>query len=609
MHRLRRALVVSLAIFASAAPLGAAPGDPVGDDFQVNTYTTESQTDPVVAADGAGGFVVAWESGPTTGTDQSSSGIWARRFDATGVPRGDEFQVNTYTTGEQSFPTVIRDGTGFTVLWNSAGSDGTDHIGTSIQAQRYDANGPLGGQFQVNSYTTGYQTFPVATPLNPDGFVVVWRSTASGGTDTSEESVQAHLFDAAWTPTGSEFQVNSYTSLTQDYPAVAALDGGGFVVVWNSQGANGDNSARSVHGQRYNAAGGALGGQFQVNTYTTQDQAFPGVGSDGAGGFVVVWFSDGSAGTDTSGSSLQARRYDGVGTPQGPEFQVNTYTTGNQFGYSLGPDGAGALIIVWESNASPGDDTDGDSVQGRRFAANGDPLGDQFQVNTYTTDGQNFTGVAPDGAGGFVVVWRSERDPSGHHEIRARRFEGTPIPTTTSSTTTPTASTTSTTVRPGESVDGRTLQLTGKPGRPEKSKLALAAKDGDLTLGRGNQSDDDPVVNGGRLTIASATGGFDATHDLAGSWKYVGKAGQNRGYKWKSRTAPIRTVVVKPGKLAVGGQGASLGVDLDDDPNPVRIQLAIGAQTYCVEFGGDDRRFKANRLFRAKNAAAPATCP
>ena len=600
-----RPMLASLALLAIAARLDAAPGDPVGDDFQVNTYTTGGQTDPVVAADGAGGFVVAWESGPA-GNDLDSN-IRARRFDATGAPVGAEFQVNTYTTGEQSFPTVIRHGSGFVVLWNSGGSGGTDQDNHSIQAQRYDATGPLGGEFQVNTYTTDNQSFPVAAPLDAGGFVAAWRSTGSAGTDTSEESIQGQLFDATATPVGGQFQVNAYTSTDQIYPAVAGLDDGGFVVVWDSGGGIGtDTSARSVQGQRYDATGTPQGGQFQVNTYTTEFQAFPGVARDGAGGFMVVWFSDFSAGTDTAGSSLQARHYDGGGIP-GPEFQVNTYTTGNQFGYSLGSDGAGGLIIVWESTGSPGDDTSEDSVQGRRFAVNGDPLGDQFQLNTYTTDGQNFAGVAPDGAGGFVVVWRSEGDAiTTTNEIRARRFEGTLLATTSSTTA---SSTTTTTVRPGESLAGLKLQLTGKPGRPEKSKLALAAKDSGLTLGRGNQSDDDPVANGGRLTIASAAGDFDATHDLSGSWKYVGKAGQNRGYKWKSRTAAVRSVVVKPGKLAIAGQGASLGVDLDDDPNPVLIQLAFGAHTYCLEFGGEDRRFKLNRLFRATRAAAPAACP
>jgi hypothetical protein len=153
------------------------------------------------------------------------------------------------------------------------------------------------------------------------------------------------------------------------------------------------------------------------------------------------------------------------------------------------------------------------------------------------------------------------------------------------------------------------LTLATKPGRADKSKLSLLAKDAGLTLGRGNESADDPVVHGGTLTISSNAGGFGATHELVGGWKYIGKVGQGRGYKWKSRNAPIRTILVKAGKLVLAGQGAGLGFDLDGDPNPVRVVLGLGAHTYCLEFGGAAPKFKANRLYRAKRAPAPATCP
>ena len=79
------------------------------------------------------------------------------------VPVGSEFQVNSYTTGHQGPGRVATDSQGnFVVVWTSYGSSGTDTDLSSIQAQRYDASGtPEGGQFQVNSYTTYYQSEPV----------------------------------------------------------------------------------------------------------------------------------------------------------------------------------------------------------------------------------------------------------------------------------------------------------------------------------------------------------------------------------------------------------------------------------------------------------------
>jgi hypothetical protein len=649
----------------------AAPGDPLGPDFQVNTYTTGNEAvffNQAVAPDGIGGFVVVWRSAGSSGTDQSTFSIQGQRFDGVGLPVGGEFQVNSYTTGDQGQAAVAPIGSGnFVVVWRSSEGDGTDPIG-SVQGQRFDASGtPLGGQFQVNSYTSAGQDTPVAAPVGTaGGFVVVWRSDGSQ-TDTSGHSIQAQLFDGDAMPVGGEFQVNTYTTGAQDSPAILGLGDGGFVVVWSGYGNGSDTSDTSIQMRRFDLAGTPAGSESQVNTYTTDYQANPGIGADGSGGFVIAWDSGGSGGTDTDGASAQARRFDAAGAPLGGDFQVNTYTAGDQFGYSAAPDGAGGFVVVWASYGNTGNDPSSRSINGKRFDAAGAAVGDDFQVNSYTTGSQDSPTVVPDPAGGFVVAWESNgsagTDTIGL-SVQARRFEGgvtttttpgatststtlgttttttlgttttsttlgttstttpgattttttlgttsttTPGPATTTTTTPDPVTTTTTTLAPGQALPGRKLALTTKPGHPEKSKLALLAKDA-LTIGDGNDSADDPVVHGGTLTIASSAGGFATTHPLVGGWRYVGKVGEGRGYKWKSRTAPIRSVVVKSTKLAIAGQGAGLGFDLDDDPNPVRVVLAIGTQTYCLELGGE-ARFKAGKLFRAKGAPAPALCP
>jgi hypothetical protein len=64
-----------------------------------------------------------------------------------------------------------------------------------------------------------------------------------------------------------------------------------------------------------------------VNTYTTNVQVYADVATTSAGDFVVTWHSFGGPGTDTSGSSIMARRFDAGGNPLAAEFQVNTYTS------------------------------------------------------------------------------------------------------------------------------------------------------------------------------------------------------------------------------------------------------------------------------------------
>jgi hypothetical protein len=189
-------------------------------------------------------------------------------------------------------------------------------------------------------------------------------------------------------------------------------------------------------------------------------------------------------------------------------------------------------------------------------------------------------------------------------------FVGDFGPCSEGTTTTTLMGGTTTTTLPGASqpLTGKKIDLRTKQG--ETKKLLVISKDGAITLGRGNGSPDDPVEHGGRLTIASssAAGAFLQEFPLDGEWNYVKKAGDERGYKWKSKTSPIRKVLVKPGKvIKILGKGAGIGFDLDIDPDPVSGELRTGGHRWCGSFGGETK-LKADKRWRAKNAGAPGAC-
>ena len=420
-----------LTLVALQAARLAGQAAPAGPEFQVNTYTTYDQYGSAVASDAQGNFVVVWWSRGSMGTDTSDRSIQAQRVAANGVPLAGELQVNTYTTSIQFNPEVALDSLGnFVVVWASYGSSGTDSDEYSIQGQRYVASGaPLGGEFQVNSYTTRSQKWPAMAVDALGNFIVVWESNGASGTDTSSSSIQAQRYAANGAPLGGQFQVNTYTTGNQYRPAMALDAQSNFVVVWQSMGSSGtDTSERSIQAQLYDASGLPLGGEFQVNTYTTSFQVEPEVASDAQGNFVVVWWSNGASGTDMDLSSIQAQRYAANGAPLGGELQVNTYTTGGQARPAVASDAQGNFAIVWASNGSSGTDTDGFSILGQRFAANGAPLGDEFQVNTYTTSSQSRSTVTSNGQGDFVVAWDSRgssgTDTGSSFSIQAQRYDG-----------------------------------------------------------------------------------------------------------------------------------------------------------------------------------------
>jgi len=159
-------------------------------------------------------------------------------------------------------------------------------------------------------------------------------------------------------------------------------------------------------------------------------------------------------------------------------------------------------------------------------------------------------------------------------------------------------------------VTGKTLTLKDNK-NPGRQLLSAVSKDPTITLGGGNGSADDPIAHGGSLRIRSnAGGGFDHTFPLpASGWRLIGKPGQNRGYKFTSTTGVISTrALLKPGKLLKAGSRGALGDPLATNPAPVELVLRTGNRTYCMRFGGTPK-FKAGKLFTAKGAPAPSSCP
>jgi hypothetical protein len=380
----------------------------VGPEFHVNTFTTGLQGTPSVASAGDGRFVIAWTS---VGPDGSGGGIFAQRYNPSGTPVGVEFQVNTYTTSEQRGPRVASDPNGnFVVVWVSVGQDGSDR---GIYARRYDTTSGPGPEFRVNTHTTARQNSP-AVAMDPAGnFVVTWHSL---GVDGSSYSVQAQRYDALGNPQGGEFQVNSYTTGGQGYPAVALDPGGNFVIAWNG---NDFVNGYQVGAQRFNAAGTPLGGELQVTMPGGGAQnGYPAVAMNADSRFVVVWMRQYIGGTFVD---VFAQRYDPTGAPQGAVFQVNSYTTGYQTHPTMALDGAGNFVVTWRSY----DHQDGDyaGIFGRRFDPAGNSTG-EFQVNTYTTGWQEWSSVSMDAAGNFVIAWQSEDGEEGDGEtgIIAQRF-------------------------------------------------------------------------------------------------------------------------------------------------------------------------------------------
>lgn len=110
--------------------------------------------------------------------------------------------------------------------------------------------------------------------------------------------------------------------------------------------------------------------------------------------------------------------------PVGTEFRVDNATAGlnslKQFN-SVAADAAGNFVVVWES-------ADASAILARLYAADGTPLGDEFQVNDSISYRQDRPVVAMDDAGNFAVAWSIRTESSIKNAVLARVFnaDGTP---------------------------------------------------------------------------------------------------------------------------------------------------------------------------------------
>jgi hypothetical protein len=356
-------------------------------------------------------LVVVWAD--ESKLDGDNQGVFAQRFDSAGAPLGGQFQANAYTKGSQGDPAVCCDAAGgFVVLWEDFEQDGDDF---GIFGRRFDGNGAAqGAEFQVNTNTEDGQGQPAVNCDSAGDFVGTW--TSGGDQDGDDQGVFARRFDSGGTAQGPEFQVNSHTPSSQTFSELCCDEAGNFVVTWLSYGGQ-DGEMSGVFAQRFSSAGQKRGAEFQVNSHTVGGQFYPAINCDDRGGFVVAW---GSKPADSDGYGVLAQRFASAGTRAGTEFLVNSYTTGIQLVPSVCCDGQGNFAVAWQDEG----DRDGDrpGIFAQAFTSGGGRLGAEFQVNSYTEGEQIRVDLACDPRGGIAAAWQSDRQDGSGVGVFAKLF-------------------------------------------------------------------------------------------------------------------------------------------------------------------------------------------
>ena len=263
-------------------------GAALGDAFQV---TVDSYYGQAMDRAGVGSFVVAWS--------EQSGRVGARLYDGQGAPLADPIEVAP--PGGGYFPALAMNAAGAFVVVASSYDGQYDVFG-----RRYDPSGnPIGDSFQISTRTSTSQNFATVA-LAPNGsFVVAWQ----GHTPSAYYSdIFARRYNAAGSPDGAEIQVSTRTGYRQRDPDIAIGVDGGFHVVWT--GARQDGDGDGIFGQSFDRDGRRVGAEFQVNSHTTRDQTRPSIAASPTGDLVVTWESFDQ---DGSGRGVYAKRFRSAG--------------------------------------------------------------------------------------------------------------------------------------------------------------------------------------------------------------------------------------------------------------------------------------------------------
>jgi Ca2+-binding RTX toxin-like protein len=314
------------------------------------------------------------------------------------APLAVALQATATSTAEDSPQVVALDGGGFLMVWQTGLSTG------QILARQFGDDGtPSGAAFAITPSGSPSEVRPAVAALDGGGFVVAW---IQGGTGTGGGDILASIFAAGQTNATATLTVAASASGREATPNVTALDDG-FVITRAVE----DGASTTILAQRYDAAGATVGSAATVTT--AADHGFSSgtmfdppdhvVTALADGGFAVSW---------SEGGAIRANVFHADGSRSGA-FTVADAGS-NPTITALG-DG---FVVAWVT----------DELYARVYGADGQPAGAAFTLtdNPYADEQTPTIAALPDGR--FVVAWRGNNGTDGSADIFAAVYlpDGTP---------------------------------------------------------------------------------------------------------------------------------------------------------------------------------------
>ena len=251
---------------------------------------------------------------------------------------------------------------------------------------------------------------PAVGALPGGDFLVVWVEGTKA--DSATGRVYARRVDGSLRAVGRTFPVSSAGGPAQlQAPDVAAAGDGSFLVVWANAPAE---DVHHVMGRPFGADGTARGPERRLDQGRLDDAPRPRVAALAGGGYAVVWQSWQGEG---SFYDLFVRRLRRDGSPAAAAEPVAVGPTEvvSQTDPAIAPAADGGFLVAWTDNAAdfgrpgvhPDSFDDPVGVLARRFGANGSPRGAAVPLNGHAAGRQETPALSASSRGGFFAVWTS----------------------------------------------------------------------------------------------------------------------------------------------------------------------------------------------------------
>ena len=279
---------------------------------------------------------------------------------------------------------------GYVVIWDTIG----DGSGTGVRGKIFDAEGQaVGTDFPINATTTGTQMDPSVTVLNNGDVVVAWQTTGA-------HDIFFRRFNASGTPLDAADQAapNDQSGILT-HSNVRALSNGGFVVSWS------DHST-GVEARFFDSNGNAVTGDILISDQNeaTSDSRTS-LATELPNGNVLFTYHNGNEpNLETFG-----RIFTSAGVALGPSFQINDTTVGRQATRDVAVLSDGGFVVGYTDLDS--ETSNGMDFRGRRFTADGTPVGGSFLLHPGATDGKQTGRMLGLPDGGFIAFFSTQDQP------------------------------------------------------------------------------------------------------------------------------------------------------------------------------------------------------